>query len=480
MVDARAALVLATALAGCTVGPDYAPPEVEVPVDWRFATGETLGDVDVLWWRGFGDPVLDALVEEALRNNYDVRIAAGRVEEFAARVGITRSAAFPQITYDAAAGRSQISREIGAGAAGADRVSDFFNANLNVGWELDAWGRIRRATEAARADVLAAEESRRAVVLTLVTAVATSYVGLRSLDEQIEIARDALGTRAETLELFELQLASGVISELEVAQIRSEFERTAASIPAIERDIALLENSLSVLLGRPPGPIERGRTIAEFALPGIPAGLPADLLRRRPDLVGAEQTLVAANARIGVAVAERYPRIALTGVLGVASDDLSSLVSTSAVLYEAAAAVAGPIFTAGRVEGEIDAAEARARQALDAYVQAVLTALREAEDALVGVTTTSAEIDAQGRQVDALAQYADLAQLRYDNGYVGYLSVLDADRDLFDAQLRAVRLRASLAAAVVNVYKAFGGGWVLEAQDVADDAHAERREGADG
>ncbi|MEQ8844171.1 MAG: efflux transporter outer membrane subunit [Phycisphaerales bacterium] len=470
IVASGAALILTA----CTVGPNYEPPVFEAPANWRTDIDDAAADADAVWWNAFEDPVLVSLVEEALRENRDVRVAASRVEEFAARVGIVRSAAFPQIDYDAAAGRSQISREIGAGKTpGADHVSDFFNANLNVGWEIDLWGRIRRASEAARADVLAAEENRRGVILTVVTAVANAYVGLRSLDEQLNIARRRLETRARTLELFELQFEKGVISQMEVAQVRTEYERTAATIPAIERDIALLENSLSVLLGRAPGPISRGRAISELTLPEIPAGLPSELLRRRPDLRRNEQQLVAANARIGEAIAGFYPRLALTGTLGRASDELANLADSSASLYEVAAGLAGPIFTAGRVQGGVDAAEAVQRQALDTYVQSILTAMRETEDALVTLTTTRREIDAQGRQVAALRVYAELADKRYGNGYVGYLEVLDAERDLFDAELQHTRLRASLYASVIGAYKAMGGGWISEAERIADDGAGE-------
>ncbi|MEM7755718.1 MAG: efflux transporter outer membrane subunit, partial [Planctomycetota bacterium] len=452
-------------LGACTVGPDYTLPVVPTAETWRVGAAGEAGAADRAWWGLFQDPALDALIDEAVRNNYDIQVAAARVEEFAARVGITRSAAFPQISYGADAGRSQISREIGGGKSPtADRVSDFFNANLNVGWELDLWGRIRRSEEAARAELLSAEEARRGVVLTLVTSVANGYIGLRSLDEQLTIARQSLQTRADTVELFELQFSKGVISQLEVAQVRSEFERTAASIPALERDIALLENSLSVLLGRAPGPIQRGRAVGDLAFPPIPAGLPSDLLRQRPDLLAAEQDLIAANARIGAAIAEFYPRLSLTGLFGVASDDLSNIAMTSATLYDAAASVVGPIFTAGLLEGQVDAAEAAERGALAGYIQSILTALREAEDALITRSTTDAEAAAQSRQVDALRSYAGLARQRYDNGFVGYLEVLDADRDLFDAELQRVQLLANRYVAVINIYKAFGGGWV----DVAD------------
>ncbi|MCA9312522.1 MAG: TolC family protein [Phycisphaerales bacterium] len=231
-----------------------------------------------------------------------------------------------------------------------------------------------------------------------------------------------------------------------------------------------MENSLSVLLGRAPGPVARGRGIDDLALPPVPAGLPSDLLRRRPDLREAEQRMIAANERIGVAMTGAYPRLSLTAVLGLASDDLSTLATSDAGLWSVAAGLTGPIFTAGRVRSEVEAASAVERQAVEGYLLAILTALRESEDALVTRSTTIDEAEAQRRQTEALAQYADLANRRYDNGYVGYLEVLDAERDLFDAELNRVRLRASLCAALVGIYKAFGGGWVSLAEAAADDA----------
>ena len=462
-------LALALVTTGCTVGPDYERPEVEAPAAFRFATADAVAPTDIAWWEAFGDPVLTELIDEALRTNFDVRIAAARVEEFAARLGVTRAGAFPQLGYDAGASRSRSSEETSPGnIPGTDRTSDLFSARLNASWELDLWGRVRRLEESARADLLAVEENRRGVIITLVTSVATSYITLRQIDQQLLIARDSLAARAESLRLFELQFSKGVISRLEVAQIRSEFERTAATIPALEREIALIENALSVLLGRAPGPVTRGRTLADLTPPPIPAGLPSDLLRQRPDLRGAEQRLVSANARVGAAMAEFYPRLSLTGLLGVASDELSNLSSSSATLTQLAASVTGPIFTAGRLEGQVRAAEAVERQALDEFLQSTLTALREAEDALVSHDTARREILAQARQVEALAVYATLAERRYDNGYVGYLEVLDAKRSRFDAEIEQARLQASLSVSAINVYKAFGGGWVTIAEDAAD------------
>ncbi|QDU71088.1 efflux transporter outer membrane subunit [Mucisphaera calidilacus] len=468
-------IAAALLLPACTVGPDYEKPETTPPETWRERdASETLGSTDLEWWAQFGDPALEALIDEALANNHDLTIATLRVEEFAARLGITRSEAFPQVGYGLEAGTQQLSRETSDAARtpGFDRNSDFFSGNVAVGWELDLWGRIRRSTEAARANLMAAEENRRGVILTLVTSVATAYVAIRSLDTQLVIAEQRLESRAENVELFERQRAEGMISALEVAQVRSEYERTAATIPAIERDIARLENALSILLGRPPGDIDRGPSVEKLALPPVPEGLPAQVLERRPDIRAAEQNLVAANAAIGVAESAYFPTISLTGVLGIASDDLSNIATGDAILYQLAAQAAGPIFTAGRIESQVDAAQAVQQQALFTYYNALLNALLESENALVTHSTTRDETNAQARQVDALRTYATLAQKRYDNGYVSYVEVLDAERDLFDAELQQVRLNAELYASLIDIYRAFGGGWV----DLADEAAQHARQ----
>jgi multidrug efflux system outer membrane protein len=459
------AALLALALTGCAVGPSYERPTLDVPPTWRIAPADAEAAIDAAWWRAFDDPALDALIDEAVANNLDLAVALERVREFAARVGITAAGRWPQLGYDASAGRARLSRETGVGALGGSRTADSFEANLNIAWELDLWGRIARAEDAAEADFLAVRENRRALVLTLVTAVAETYVELRSLDAQLEVARESLASRRQSLDLFELQLERGVLSELEVAQLRSEVERTAATIPALERTITLTENALSVLLGRPPGDIPRGRRLVDLAGPPIPAGLPSDLLERRPDLRSAEAQLIAAEARIGVARADRFPRIALTGLLGLASSDLSNLARSSAEQAAIAAGLDGPLFAAGRIRGGIEAAEAAAAQAELSYRAAVLTALREAEDALVTHATIGAERDARLRQVQALRDYRRFAMMRYDTGYTSYLAVLDAERSLFDGELQALRTTADALRALIGLYKALGGGWIDLALD---------------
>jgi multidrug efflux system outer membrane protein len=454
---------------GCTVGPDYVRPQVDSPEQWRVDYAAAAAVANTRWWEQFNDPVLNDLIDTALRENKDVRIAAARVEEFAARVDIARSGFFPQIGYNGQASRNQASREsFGGIPAGGDRSYNDYSATLNAGWEIDLWGRIRRATEATRAELLAQEENRRTVILSLVSAVANTYITLRQLDRQLEVSRDTLETRSEGLRLFELKFKGGVVSELELAQVKVEYEQAAAAIPPIERQIALTENALSILLGRNPGNILRGKSIDALVLPPVPAGAPSSLLERRPDVRAAEQSLAAANARIGVARAQYFPTISLTGLFGYASEQLGDLLENSANVWSLGGTALGPIFTGGAVSGQVRASEAVQRQALVGYLQTVQGAFREVDDALVSVQKSREQLAAEGRRVAALVDYARLAKARYDEGYASYIEVLDAQRSLFDAQLQYVGVQAALYTALVNTYKAMGGGWIIQAQATAN------------
>jgi multidrug efflux system outer membrane protein len=301
------------------------------------------------------------------------------------------------------------------------------------------------------------------VILTLVAAVADSYVRLRELDKRLEIARNTLGTREESLRIARRRFEAGLTSELPFRQAQSDYEQVAVTIPGLERQIVQQENLLNVLLGRNPGPIPRGRRIDELALPGIPEGLPSQLLERRPDIVQAEQELIAANARIGVAKAQYFPSISLTGLLGGASAELSKLFSGSGRTWSYGGTLLGPIFTAGGIAGQVQSAEALQQQALAVYERAIQTAFAEVEDGLIGVRKSQEEFKGQTRQVEALGQYARLARLRYDNGYISYLEVVDAERNLFDAELTLAQSQGGVFQALINLYKAMGGGWVAEA-----------------
>ncbi|MGD8617915.1 MAG: efflux transporter outer membrane subunit [Gammaproteobacteria bacterium] len=469
LMRCRILLPVLFALSGCAaVGPDYVRPEIDSPETWRVDYAAAADVANTRWWKQFDDPVLNQLIDTALRENKDVRIAAARVEEFAARLDITRSGFYPQIGYNGQASRNRASREAFGGVpAGSDRGYNDYSATLSAGWELDLWGRIRRATEASRADLLAQDENRRTVILSLVSAVANTYVTLRQLDRQLEVSQDTLATRAEALRLFKLKFRGGVISELELAQVKVEYEQAAAAIPPIERRIALTENALSVLLGHNPGSIPRGKRIDALVLPPVPAGTPSSLLENRPDIRAAEQNLVAANARIGVARAQYFPTISLTGLFGYVSEELDNLLQNSANVWSLGGSALGPIFTGGAITGQVRASEAVQRQALVAYLQTVQTAFRDVDDALVNVQKSREQLAAEGRRVQALRDYAHLARLRYDEGYASYIEVLDAQRSLFDAELQYVSVRGDVYTSLVNTYKAMGGGWVIQAQATA-------------
>jgi len=458
------AAALTLSLAACAVGPDYQRPAVETPANYRFEDAQARDTANTAWWTQFGDRELERLIGIALAENKDVLVAAARVEEYYGRYGVQRGQQFPQAGLDAQAGSQQASR-VGTPAIPAPATvrTDFYSVDLGVSFEIDLWGRLRRGTEAARADLLAVEENRRTVILTLVSSVATAYVNLLDLDRQLEISRNTLRARAESLRIFELRFKGGTISELELQQVRSEYEVALAAIPSFEKQIAQQENNLSVLLGRNPGPLARGGTLEKLALPAVPAGLPSALLERRPDIRRAEQQLVAANARIGVAKAAFYPSISLTGVLGVASADLSKLFTSDARTWTYAGSVNQPIFTGGTLSGQLAVSEAQQKQALYTYLQSIQTAFGEVENSLVDQAKTREQLAAQGRQVEALGRYAYLARLRYENGYTSYIEVLDSERSLFQAQIQLVQTQGQLYFALINLYKALGGGWVDEA-----------------
>ena len=459
-----AAALLALSASGCMVGPDYVRPTIETPAAWRLSDESARDLANSRWWQQFDDPVLDELVETALRENKDLRIATARIEEFAGRYGIVRAPLFPQIgaTYEPAKQRGSpttLSRET--------TVFDSYQAVLTASWEIDIWGRIRRQSEAARAQLLASEDGRRAVILSLVGSVASAYVNLRDLDRQLEIAKATANSRGESYEIFKLRYSGGIISLLELSQNQSQYEEAVATIPVIEKAIAQQENGLSVLLGRNPGPIVRGRNIDQLTLPAVPAGLPSDLLERRPDLQQAEQNLIAANALIGAAKAAYFPTISLTGLFGVSSDNLSSLFDAQSKIWRYAAPISLPIFTGGALAGQVQVAEAQQQQALFAYQKAIQQAFAEVNDALVDQDRTRAQLQSQKRQVDALVQYAATARLRYENGYTSYIEVVDAESRLFNAQLQYTQTQQTQFQAMINLYKAMGGGWVLEADKLA-------------
>jgi multidrug efflux system outer membrane protein len=452
-------------LAGCAVGPDYERPSVTSPETWRSGTALPTSEkpeelANLAWWKQLEDPVLDALVAEALANNRDLKIAAARVDEAAGVLGTTRAQLFPQFGASLGGSRAQASN---AGATPipvtVDRVNSQYSAALNVGWEIDLFGRIRRATEASRADLLSTEESRRGVALSLAATVANSYISLRDLDAELDIARQTLKTREESLRIFDLRYKGGVVSEMEVAQVRSEMEAARIAVTNLELSVAHQENALSALLGRLPGPIPRGKTLATMGLPLPPVSLPSTVLERRPDIRLAEQNLIANNARIGVAKAAYFPTVSLTGLLGSSSVAFSNLFTGPAKVWSYGADLTMPIFTAGAIAGQVKSAEARQVQALEQYRKSIETAFREVDDALIGGTKSREAVDSRIRQVEALTIYARSARLRYEGGYSSFLEVLDAERSLFQAQIYESQARGQALIAVTTLYKVLGGGW---------------------
>jgi len=442
--------------AGCTLGPNYTRPAVDVPQTFRFASdapsSATLADVPA-WWRAFGDTELDALVDEGLLANHDLNIATARVDEFAARVVQTRAQGLPQVGYGAGAGRQSV---------GAGNVSDNYSALLSASWELDLWGRIRREDEAARANLLATEQARLGVALTLVSSVISGYVTLLDLDRQLEIAQATLEGRQHTVDVFQMRLDGGAVSEFEMMQVTAEYETAAAAIPELQQAIAQQENALSVLIGRNPGPIVRGGSLQELIAPPVPGGLPSDLIARRPDILQSEQQLIASNALIGAARALYFPALSLTGSGGSVSRELDDLFSGPSRNWSFAGQLLGPIFSGGAIDSANEQAQARREQALEVYRQTIQNAFRDVDDALVAIQSKRTLVAALQRQVVALTRAVELSRERYDNGYTDYLEVLDTERSLFSSELALSAARGDGYRSLVALYRALGGDWIDE------------------
>ena len=454
-------------LGGCLLGPNYVRPTIDTPATFRFESGEAAEVANAAWWEQFQDPVLNELIATALADNKDIKIAAARVDQFRGQFVTTRAGLFPQVSAGFQAGRQ---RESQAGPlplpAGVSPVFNDFQQTLSAAWEIDLFGKVRRETESARASLLASEEGRRATILALVASVATAYINLRDLDAQLVIAKETTSSRAESVHVFTLRFGGGDVSQMELAQSQSEYEASLATIPQLEVQIAQQEDALSVLLGRNPGEILRGRELADLAVPAVPAGLPSDLLERRPDLLQAEQNLVAANALIGAARALYFPSISLTGLFGSVSGEFSKLFTGPARVWAFAGSVSVPIFTAGSISGQVRQAEAQQQQALVQYQQAIQTAFQEVDDALIALQKSREQLVVLGREVESLRTYARLARLRYEGGYTSYIEVLDAERSLFNAQLSYTQTNGVVYGSVVALYKAMGGGWVVTAEQM--------------
>lgn len=463
------AIVLVTALSsGCTMGPDYARPQTPAPPAHRFFDGEAQAEsiADSPWWVVVKDPQLQALIREAIVNNLDLRTATARVAEARAQYGIARSFLFPEVGVAAGYSAQQVSRlsEPPQGTA-AGKTYQNYSAGFPVSWEIDLFGRIRRGKEASFALYLATEEGRRAALITLVADVASTYLFLRELDLQLEVARRTVKTNEETVTYYQRRLDGGVSNRLEVDRAVANRARTAVVIPQLEQQIAVAENALSLLLGRLPGPIQRGAALTEeMVAPTVPVGLPAALLERRPDVLAAEQQLVAANANVGVAKALFFPTISLTGLLGTISGEFSNLLKADSNVWQVSPSLFAPIFQGGRIRRNADVAQARFDQAAAQYQKTALNSYREVANALVTVRKLGEARVELDHGVAALRNASLLSRSRYDAGLASYLEILNADQQLFDQELQLAQVRGEEMRAFVELYRALGGGWQVEAQ----------------
>jgi multidrug efflux system outer membrane protein len=448
------AVLIAASLAGCTTfGPNYQRPALNVPDQHRGQAGaaQAASLADQAWWDVFRDDSLKGLIAEALKNGYDVRLAAWRVEEARANAGIVRAQVFPAIQGQVQAGHGRQSGESGT----------LVQFNVDASWELDLWGRIRRSNEAALAQYLASEEARRGVYLSLVSEVANRYFQLRQLDLELEIARRTTGAFQETYDLFDKRLQGGTASALETSSAEALLASTAANIPDLERQILAQENELSFLLGRNPGPIPRGAVLNDqFLPPDVPPGLPSDLLKRRPDLREAEQNLIAANAEVGVANADFFPRISLTGALGGVSPQISQLFSAGRT-WSLGGGLLTPVFQGRRLRFQYQAALARWEQAKVTYEQDVTNAFSEVSTALVAYQKYAEVEAARTREVNSYRQAVSIANTRYGAGLSDYLEVLQAQQQLFPAEILLAQARYNRLATLVQLYQVLGGGWQL-------------------
>jgi len=455
------AVVCVALVSGCMVGPDYHRPIVDSPKAFRYEPAQVAATADVEWWKRFGDPVLDQLIADALANNWDVKIAAANVEQAAGVLTTTRAPLFPQASYQAAATRLRFSQgSLSSLPTGVSNPTASYQALAGASWEIDLFGRVRRQTEAAQASLLATEEARRGVILSLVGSVANDYITLRGLDEQLAASERTLVSYRESLQDMELQFKYGRVSEMNVAQAASRYETAAAEIPQIRQQIVQLEGALGILLARNPGPIPRGKSVAEIALLEVPPGVPSELLERRPDVLRAEQVLISQNALIGAAKAQYFPTISLTGAFGQSSTELSNLWKGASRIWNYGSTIAGPIFTAGAISGQVTQASAAQQAALFAYQETIQSAFADVETALSARTQLVEQVAAQERLVIALRNYERLARALYVGGQAPYMTVLQAEEQLFPAELNYAAAKAQMLASIVNIYEALGGGWV--------------------
>jgi multidrug efflux system outer membrane protein len=455
--NAVAILSFLIVLGGCAVGPVFKEPVVATPADFRFKTTPSEARADLKWWELFDDPVLYTLVTTALANNQDLKIAVSRIEQARATLGFTRADQYPRIDVDGGASVGNFT-----GGRRSDTTDRTYYISAPLSWEIDFWGKFRRATAAARAQLLASEYAQKSVQISLVAEVAGTYYILLDFHKRLAISRTTLDSRLESLDIIEQRFSRGLIPELDVNQAQIQKGIAAAAIPEFQRALAKAENALSILLGQLSHPIRTGRDLdSQVMAPQIPTGLPASLLQRRPDIVQARYLLEAQTENIGVAEALRWPSFSLAGTVGAADTEIGSNTSQGGI-WSLAGNILGPIFDFKKNIRRVDLEKARTRQALHDYEQTVLTAFKEVEDALVDVQTYQDQIVSVKNTRAAAANAKKLAMERYEQGVTNYLEVLEAERALFDVELQLSELTRQYLNAYVNLYKALGGGWIYK------------------
>ena len=450
-------LILALLVAGCMVGPSLEKPVVASEEQFRFDSIAGDSMVNLAWWELFDDPLLDTMIYLALEHNQDVLLAMSRIEQAYAVLGVSKADLYPAFGYNLGAAYAKPD----AAGTGTDPGA-LFNVTPSVYWELDFWGKVRRSNQAARAEIAASEEALRMVQIGIITAVADGYFQLLDYDQRLEIALRTWKTRMESLWIIDQRFQKGVVPEIDLNLAQQQEAIAATAIPVYERSVARTENYLSILLGQNPRKLERGLLDDQVIPPQIPIGIPSELLQRRPDLLKAEQEFYAETARIGVVQAMRFPSFSITGTLGLASGDLTTLLSSDALIYSASGSILGPIFNWGKNKRRVDIQKEIASQALYRYEQSVLNAFREVDDALIDVTTYGRELESRERQRVAAINAAMLSRARYDGGQTGYLEVLDTERSMFSAELETAAAKGYLLSSYLYLYKALGGGWITE------------------
>ncbi len=454
-------IISALMFSGCKLGPDYVRPPVQAPEAWKEAVPIDTSLANLPWWDLFQDPQLQELIRIALAENKDLKIAVERIEEARAFYGFQKADLYPQVDVNASAAEQETSHDsVIKIPESTDTSKPVYQLNASVFWELDFFGRIRRATEAEKALLLSTEEAQRFAVITLVSDVAIAYMELRDLDLRLEISRRTLKSSEDYVKLAKLRFEGGLTSELDLRQAEAEYHRTNAFVHDFERFVVQKENEISVLLGRNPSHILRGRGLEEQPLPPqIPAGLASELLERRPDIAQAEQILISSNARIGEAKALLFPRIFLTGFFGWESTELDNIATSPAKTWAIAGNLIQPIFNAGKNKRRVEVAESQNRQTLYAYESVILQAFREVEDALIDYQKSGERRVSQSARVAAEQRVLELAEIRYRGGVSDYLEVLDAQRSLFESELDSAQSVRDQLVALVRLYKALGGGW---------------------